>query len=596
MTNHPPPPSPRSVDHVSHDRTPTIASLSSVENEKDSSSVEKNHQGTLLSNSKQNGIGGNEREQQAPGITDFLFPSRRRRNKVDLDGIATQPSVFDDPEKSPFYQPHPKWENLHRFNPAARWTWREETKIIKKVDKWIACWAILMFFCLDLDRSNISQANSDNLLPDLGITTQDYNLGNTLFRIGFLSAELPSQMISKKIGSDVWVPAQLVLWSIFSAAQFWMNGRSQFLAFRFIIGLLQGGFIPDVILWLSYFYKKTELPLRLALFWVSNFAVDIIGPFAAFGLLRLRGRGGYEGWRYLFLIEGVFTLIVGIFSFVMMPSSPTTTKTWFWRKGWFTEREEEIMVNRIIRDDPTKGSMHNRQGLSLKALWKSLCDYDLWPMYMVGLFFGLPGYPVASYLTLNLRRIGFSTLTTNLLTIPSPVLGLFLLILITVISERFNNRSFVAMAQNIWYLPFMVALYTLPSNTSPWTYWAVSSLTLAAPYVHAIQVAWISRQSGSVRTRTVSASVYNMFVQVSSIIGANVYQSNDAPLYRKGNLALTVIAAFNILLYAGVSYYYKWRNASRDRIWNGMTKEEQDHYLRTTKDEGNRRLDFRFAY
>jgi sugar phosphate permease len=98
------------------------------------------------------------------------------------------------------------------------------------------------------------------------------------------------------------------------------------------------------------------MPLRLAIFWMANRLTDVIAPLLAYGLLRMRGYHGYEGWRWLFLIEGLFTLAFGIWSIFMMAPSPTQTKAWYRPKGWFTDREEEIMVNRVLRDDPSKGS------------------------------------------------------------------------------------------------------------------------------------------------------------------------------------------------------------------------------------------------
>lgn len=106
-----------------------------------------------------------------------------------------------------------------------------------------------------------------------------------------------------------------------------------------------------------------------------------------------------------------------------MPASISQTKGWLRGKnGWFTEREEKILVNRLLRDDPSKGDMNNRQAVNLERLWKCLKDYDLWPLYLVGLVNYIPPQPPGTYLSLILRNMGFSTFEANMLTIPSQFL------------------------------------------------------------------------------------------------------------------------------------------------------------------------------
>ncbi|KAI8253887.1 putative transporter [Colletotrichum sp. SAR11_239] len=342
----------------------------------------------------------------------------RRQNTSKRPGdIATQPSVFDDPQLAVYFQPSDKYENRHRFDANFRWTWAEEIPLIRKIDWRVTAWSCLAFFALDLDRSNISQANSDNFLEYLGLDTNDYNLGQTVFRVSFLLAELPSQLISKKIGPDRWIPAQMILWSIVSASQFWLNGRSSFLATRAIIGLLQGGFIPDVIL----------------------------------------------------------------------------------------------------------------------------------------------------------------------------------MLILTWISERINQRALLGILVELWLLPCVIALAVIPSGVSRWATYALVIVLLSYPSPHPMQVGWASRNSNTVRTRTVSAALYNMSVQLQSIISANIYRRDDRPEYRRGNRALAGIASLNVVIYAAAKVYYVWRNRQRDRIWDAMSPEERQRYLDTTTDKGSKRLDFRFA-
>ncbi|KAF3911120.1 hypothetical protein AA313_de0206975 [Arthrobotrys entomopaga] len=424
-----------------------------------------------------------------------------------------------------FYLPIEKYEGKHRYDPKFEWDAKEETKLVRKIDWKICTWACLMFFSLQLDRGNISQALSDNMLVDLKLNTNDYNTGQTIFLVSFLAAELPSQLISKKLGPDNWIPIQMISWSVVASMQAFLLGKGSFYTTRALIGLIEGGFIADVVLYLSYFYKGKELPIRLAFFWVAYQATQIVSAFLAFGILHLRGVHGLGGWRWLFALEGTLTGVIGVISWFYLPPSPTQTASWFRGKnGWFNLREEKIMVNRILRDDPGKGTMHNRQALSFRLLWEAFTDYDMWPIYLLGLTWQIPMQPMASYLTLQLRAAGFNTFDTNLLTIPAYVLFIIQLLFWTWFSEKVNVRILVVLVAQLWVLPIIIALEVLPVHASAWVKFALATLLVGFPYPHAILVAITSRNAGTVRTRTVASALYNMFIQADSIIAQNKWE------------------------------------------------------------------------
>lgn len=177
--------------------------------------------------------------------------------------------------------------------------------------------------------------------------------------------------------------------------------------------------------------------------------------------------------------------------------------------------------------------MHNRQAVNLKLLWKALKDVDQWPLYFIGLTAYIPPQPVATYLSYILRSLGFSTFHANLLAIPGQFLFAVQLLIITYVSEHFNERSIVASISQFWMFPFLAAIVALKGTASNWVTYVLLTGVVGYPYCHAILVGWNAKNSNSVRTRAVSAAVYNMCVQAGNIIGSNIYRDDDKPLYKR---------------------------------------------------------------
>ncbi|CCH44007.1 putative transporter [Wickerhamomyces ciferrii] len=532
--------------------------------------------------------------------------SRQKTNELNQDYESEITSekqldhIFKDPEIAKYYKEiyeKTNYECKDWFDPNYEWNLKDEKKLLWKLDWKVTFWAYFMLTALDFDRYNIQQALSDNMLDDLGLNTGDYNIGNTINLVCFLAAELPSQLISKKLGADVWIPMQLIIWSMVSIAQAGITNKAGFYVTRALIGAFQGGFICDTCLWMTYFYTSKELPFRLSLFYIANPLTSVFSSLLAFALLRIKTSLLPHGWQWLFIIEGVFTLLVGIISFFMMPPSAVQTKTWFRPNGWFTEHEEKIVVNRVLRDDPSKGDMNNRQPVSLKELFKSLIDYDILPIYLIRFLVDSGSAPVNNYMTLTLRKLGFNTFNTNLLTIPYNVLAIITMVFLSWFSEIIKSRSLLIATVPIWNLALLFPLrFWSGAQVQVWPTYIILTLLLGHAQIWPLSISWCSANSNSVRLRAVSSAVVNIFSQASGIMCANLYRPDDAPLYKRGNTDLIGIGFAGFIVCILTRYYYIWRNKSKALKWDKLTDEEKEIYIKETKDEGNKRLDFRFVY
>jgi hypothetical protein len=195
---------------------------------------------------------------------------------------------------------------------------------------------------------------------------------------------------------------------------------------------------------------------------------------------------------------------------------------------------------------------------------------------------------------LSLQHLGFDAFQITLLNIPITLLTAINLMWITALTERVGQIAIMGVLTQLWVLPLLIIDLTSLNHISAWVQYAVTLLLVAQPSMQAAQVGWCSKISNTVRTRAVSAALYNIMIQLSGIASSNIYRSDDAPLYHRGNRQLIAINVACIVANAFAKIYYTYRNKSREKKWNAMTKQEQEYYLENTSHKGNKRLDFVF--
>ncbi|KAL0094189.1 major facilitator superfamily domain-containing protein [Phycomyces blakesleeanus] len=435
-----------------------------------------------------------------------------------------------------------------------------------------------------MDRTNLSNAVSDNLAIDLGFTNDGVNTSIMIYSIVFALFALPSNAAVKHIGAHIWIPLLMNSWAID------FNG---FIVIRIFIAITEAGFIPACLCYLTEWYKSNELSTRLAWFWGVQAFASAFSGLLSFGVLQMAGLGGLQGWKWLFLVDGIATHIVGIIAFMYLPASPERTSGWIRsREGWFNEREERIAMRRIVRDGLTK--QEQEKPISKQDVILALKDTKLWIHLSIAFLGMMPSIPIHNYLPTIVKEAGFSATVANLLTAPAYLINLLFSILIARGAEKNGNVSLYSLAGSVWGLLGFLTLFYLPASTGRWSIYAATLFTASAPSWHGMHVAWMSSNLAPAGKRAIALGAIVGAANINGVPGAQIYQSNDAPRYRRGNGICIGLHLVAISLFLALRSRYTSANSLRGQKWELMTTEEKDVYNETSRDIGSDRLDFQF--
>jgi len=226
-----------------------------------------------------------------------------------------------------------------------------EQSLMKKLT-----WKLIPFLCICfmaafIDRVNVGFAK-DTMGAELGFSTAVYGFGAGVFFIGYFLFEVPSNLILERVGARLWIARIMIVWGLISGAMAFVSGTTSFYVLRFLLGAAEAGFFPGVILYLTYWFPAAYRSRTIALFMTAAVMSNIIGSPISGMLLELNGAWGLRGYQWLFMVEALPSLVLGVVVFLRLPNGPRQAK-------WLSTEELSWLENRLQKERAVQEPTHD---------------------------------------------------------------------------------------------------------------------------------------------------------------------------------------------------------------------------------------------
>ena len=242
-----------------------------------------------------------------------------------------------------------------------------ERRVLIKCDLHVLPILCLLFLVAFLDRVNIGNAKIQGLEASLNMTGNQYNISLFVFYVPYCLLDLPSNLLLRQLRPAPMLSAMMFCWGLATLGQGLTRNWAGLVASRTIMGIFEAGFVPGCAYLISLYYKRHEFLFRYSFFFVSSILAGAFGGFLAYLLQKLDGNGGYEGWRWIFLIEGILTcLIAGAAYFMIVPWPQDCT---------FLNPEEKAVLMKRLGADSAPGRMDHGSWRAFRACLK---DWKIW--------------------------------------------------------------------------------------------------------------------------------------------------------------------------------------------------------------------------
>ncbi|KAL4266488.1 MFS transporter superfamily protein [Pleurotus pulmonarius] len=442
-----------------------------------------------------------------------------------------------------------------------------EQLLRRKLD-WILLPLFTIVYCTNfVDRTAIGNARIAGLEKDLGMKGFDYNISLTIFYIFYIAAEIPSNLALKRFGS-MWLAAMITSFGIVSIGTAFVKSYTGLIITRVFLGIAEGGTLPGLTYIMSRYYRRSELVLRVGIFFgISPPLAGAFGGLLASGLLSVGDFGAVTSWRKVFFIEGIITTGFGLLCFLIIPTDPQHTRI-------FTPAERALALARIDADQAVRTN-GRKESTTLRLVWRSfnvntmICTiaYVMINISFQGLSLFMPTVvatcksvtSVSDTILINILTV----VESQLRTVPPYLVGAVWAVVVTYVSFRVRKRGIPIICSCLLVvLGYALAVGTKNSHAR----YAACFLSIAgASPTGPLLITWGTDNAAPDTIRAVTTAIIPGIGALGSIIAVWTYLPQDAPNYHNGN-SLNLATSIVVCLLALIGIFYiRWENSKRAR-------------------------------
>ncbi|BAN98346.1 hypothetical protein E05_35800 [Plautia stali symbiont] len=244
---------------------------------------------------------------------------------------------------------------------------------MRKVTLRIVPFIMLLYFIEFLDRVNIGFA-ALTMNQDLGFSPTVFGFGAGIFFLGYFLFEVPSNLILHKVGAHIWIARVMISWGLVSGCMALVQGTTSFYILRFLLGVAEAGFFPGIILYLSYWFPAAKRAQVTAIFMAAAPLSTALGSPVSAALLEMHGLLGYAGWQWMFVVEAIPALLLGIVVLFFLTDRPAQAK-------WLNAEERRWLQETMQAEEQTRSTQHGHS-----SAWRGLADKRVLALALV--YFG----------------------------------------------------------------------------------------------------------------------------------------------------------------------------------------------------------------